>query len=147
MIREANINDVEKIIENNYNLAFQTENKKLNLESLRKGVENLIKDESKGKYFVYILDGEIRGQLMITKEWSDWRNGDIWWIQSVYVEKEYRKKGIFKELYEFVENIVKRDENICGLRLYVEKDNEVAKEVYNKMGMKDAGYMIYELMK
>ena len=94
-IRKASLNDIETIAKFNYNLAYETENKKLDMDILRKGVENLINDNSKGQYYVYTIDEKIVGQIMHTYEWSDWRNKTFLWVQSVYVDKEYRQKGVF----------------------------------------------------
>ena len=82
---------------------------------------------------------------MITMEWSDWRNATFWWIQSVYVPPGYRSQGVFKALYRHVEQIAQAQKNICGLRLYVEKENTPAQEVYRRLGMSDAGYLVYEV--
>ncbi|MGM0508882.1 MAG: GNAT family N-acetyltransferase [Fusobacteriota bacterium] len=147
IIKEAQKEDLEDIVKNNFNMAYETENIKLDKEKLTLGVSKLIDDPQKGRYYVYKEDDQVLGQLMITTEWSDWRNGDIWWIQSVYVKKKYRDQGIFKKLYKKVENIVNNNEKICGLRLYVEKENDLAKKVYEKMGMQKSYYEIYEKIK
>ncbi|KAE9635001.1 GNAT family N-acetyltransferase [Defluviitalea raffinosedens] len=145
MIRKAIIKDAEIITEFNYCLAKETEDLELNRETLFKGVQKVLSDESKGIYFVYEKDEKIVGQLMITKEWSDWRNGDFWWIQSVYVHKDYRRQGIYTALFNHVKSIVDSDDTICGLRLYVEKENEAAKNTYKALGMKETYYLLYEL--
>ena len=140
IVRKANINDVNKIAEYNYNLAFETEDKKLNMEVLTKGVTALLKDENKGVYHVCEIDGNIVGQIMYTFEWSDWRNGTFLWIQSVYVDKNYRGKGVFKTLYNHIKNI-------CGIRLYVERENYVAQKTYKSLGMEECNYYMYEYEK
>ena len=147
IVRKANINDVNKIAEYNYNLAFETEDKKLNLEVLTKGVTALLKDENKGVYHVCEIDGNIVGQIMYTFEWSDWRNGTFLWIQSVYVDKNYRGKGVFKTLYNHIKNICDKDKNICGIRLYVERENYVAQKTYKSLGMEECNYYMYEYEK
>ena len=147
IVRKANIKDVNKIAEYNYNLAFETEDKKLNMEVLTKGVTALLKDENKGVYHVCEIDGNIVGQIMYTFEWSDWRNGTFLWIQSVYVDKNYRGKGVFKTLYNHIKNICDKDKNICGIRLYVERENYVAQKTYKSLGMEECNYYMYEYEK
>lgn len=147
MIRKAKLKDLEKISEFNYNLAFETEDKKLDREILHKGVEALIKDESKGVYYLCEVNGEVVGQIMYTYEWSDWRNGLFIWVQSVYVDKEYRGKGIFKKLYNHIKEICDNDENICGIRLYVELENYTAQKTYGALGMEKCNYHMYEYEK
>lgn len=143
-IRKARLDDLETIVKFNSNLAFETEGKKLNEYILTKGVKSLIDDDSKGQYYVYTVDGKVVGQIMHTYEWSDWRNGVFLWVQSVYVENEYRRKGIFKELYSYIKSICDNDENICGIRLYVEKENIQAKATYKSLDMYECNYHMYE---
>ena len=146
-IRKANLNDVETIAKFNYNLAYETENKELKMDVLRKGVENLIKDNSKGQYYVYTIDEKIVGQIMYTYEWSDWRNKTFLWVQSVYVDKEYRQKGVFKSLYNYVKSFCDNDDSIGGIRLYVEKQNKNAQSTYKSLGMIECEYDMYEYEK
>lgn len=146
-IRRATLDDVSVIAEYNYNLAFETENKKLNMEILKKGVKNLIQDENKGVYYICEINGKIIGQIMYTFEWSDWRNGTFLWVQSVYVNKDYRGNGIFKALYNHIKSICDNDNNICGIRLYVERENCVAQKTYSSLGMKECNYYMYEYEK
>lgn len=143
-IRKALKKDIDVIARYNYNLAYETENKILNMNILTKGVEAIIKDENKGIYHVCEINGEVVGQIMYTFEWSDWRNGTFLWIQSVYVNKEFRGMGVFKALYKFIRDIADNDNNICGIRLYVEKENTIAKKTYKNIGMKECNYYIYE---
>jgi len=143
-IRKAIIEDLETIVKFNYNLAKQTEDKELDLEILTKGVIAMLSDTSKGQYYVYEIDGKVVGQIMNTYEWSDWRNGTFLWVQSVYVDEEYRRKGIFKELYNHVKQICDNDEKIAGIRLYVEKENFNAKATYKSLGMDECNYHMYE---
>lgn len=147
IIREANELDIPVIGGFNYNLAKETEHIELNQDVLYKGVSAIVKDQSKGKYFVCESKGRLVGQLMITKEWSDWRNGEFWWIQSVYVDREFRRKGVFKELYRYVEETAAQDERICGIRLYVEKENTAAQNTYKALGMWETYYRLYETSK
>ena len=114
---------------------------------LTSGVKRLIEDESKGVYHVCEIDGKVVGQIMYTYEWSDWRNGTFLWVQSVYVNKENRGMGIFKALYTYIKNMCDKDENICGIRLYVERENYVAQNTYSNLGMNECNYHIYEYEK
>ncbi|WP_455507093.1 N-acetyltransferase family protein [Clostridium sp.] len=143
-IRKALNKDIDVIARYNYNLAYETENKILDMNILTKGVEAIIKDENKGIYHVCEINGEVVGQIMYTFEWSDWRNGTFLWIQSAYVNKEFRGMGVFKALYKFIRDIADNDNNICGIRLYVEKENTIAKKTYKNIGMKECNYYIYE---
>lgn len=147
IIRKADLNDIKKIGEFNYNLALETEDKKLNREILYKGIEALLRDENKGVYHVCEIDGKVVGQIMYTYEWSDWRNGLFIWVQSVYVDKEYRGRGIFTSLYNHVKEICDKTEGICGIRLYVELENYVAQKTYNSLGMEKCNYYMYEYKK
>lgn len=146
-IRKATLNDLKYLVEFNLNLALETENIKLSLEELEKGIEKVLKGEIQGKYFVCEIDGEVVGQMMLLYEWSDWRNGEFIWIQSVYVHKNYRKHGVFKALFKNVKSICDSDSKYVGLRLYVEKNNNRAKKVYEAMGMYENQYDMYEYSK
>ena len=143
-IRKSLNKDIDVIARYNYNLAYETENKILDMNILTRGVEAIIKDENKGIYHVCEINGEVVGQIMYTFEWSDWRNGTFLWIQSAYVNKEFRGMGVFKALYKFIRDIADNDNNICGIRLYVEKENTIAKKTYKNIGMKECNYYIYE---
>lgn len=145
-IRKAKLEDLETIVKFNYNLAFETEDIKLDIDTLTNGVKNLIKDSSKGQYYVYTVNDKVVGQIMHTYEWSDWRNGNILWIQSVYVDKEYRRSGIFKTLYNHLKKICDDSQDSVGLRLYVEKENINAKATYESLGMYECKYNMYEYM-
>ncbi len=145
MIRKAEESDVEIIAEYNCKMAMETEDLKLDKEIVLKGVSHALNDSSKAEYYLYEIDGMVVGQLMITKEWSDWRDGDFWWIQSVYVDNNYRRKGIFRALYNHVEKLVQKDPFACGIRLYVEKNNERAQHTYKEMGMEETHYLLYEV--
>ncbi|MDF2878911.1 MAG: GCN5-related N-acetyltransferase [Clostridia bacterium] len=146
-IRKATIDDAEVIAAYNYNLAKETEDKILDMETLTKGVRELLKDESKGIYHVCEIDGKVAGQIMYTYEWSDWRNGLFLWVQSVYVDAAYRKQGVFKALYQHIKDMCDRDEHIAGIRLYVEKENHTAQNTYQALGMQECNYLIYEYEK
>jgi ribosomal protein S18 acetylase RimI-like enzyme len=143
-VRKATIEDAEQIAEFNQFLAEETEHRTLEGKALLQGVKAILNDTAKGVYFLAEENGTIVGQLMITYEWSDWRNGNFWWIQSVYVRKEFRELGVFRTLYEYVQESAKKRKDVCGFRLYVERENERAQTVYEKMGMKRAVYEMFE---
>ena len=146
-IRKALNKDIDVIARYNYNLAYETENKILDMNILTKGVEAIIKDENKGIYHVCEINGEVVGQIMYTFEWSDWRNGTFIWVQSVYVNKEYRGKGVFKALYNKVKEICDSNNEYVGIRLYVEKENYTAQKTYRSLGMEECNYFMYEYEK
>ena len=143
-IRPATAKDVDPIVDFNYRLALETEAKTLDLNLLRSGVQALLADPAKGIYFLAEEDGAVRGQLGITTEWSDWRNGWFWWIQSVYVVAEHRGRGVFRRLYEHVAATARQEPNVIGLRLYVEEQNTAARQVYRRLGMEEGGYRVLE---
>lgn len=142
-IRSATLNDAQLIAQFNQKMALETENKVLPDELIIPGVEAVLIDPVKGQYFVAEVDGVMRGQLMITYEWSDWRNNTIWWIQSVYVEEAFRGQGLYKALYEAVKEAAQKA-HIQTIRLYVEKENFTAQKVYEKLGMEETVYAMYE---
>lgn len=143
-IRKARLTDAVIIATFNRNLAWETEKLRLSRRVVDRGVRALLKDASKGIYFVAVQGGEVIGQLMVTYEWSDWRDGNIWWIQSVYVTSEFRQQGVFRKLFKHVEKLGRARRDVCGLRLYVEKNNRRAHRAYARLGMKHTHYEIYE---
>ena len=147
VIEEARIGDLNTLVEFQLKMAMETEELKLDREILIKGVKAVYEDPAKARYFVARIDVRVVGMLMITLEWSDWRNGWVWWIQSVYVEQEFRKDGIFRSLYTYIRNVVENSDSIRGLRLYVDKRNIKAQKVYNALGMTGEHYTTYEWMK
>jgi ribosomal protein S18 acetylase RimI-like enzyme len=130
-----------------YNVAIAKETEHFDLDPVRTlaGVHGMFDDPSRGFYLVAESGGMIVGQLMITYEWSDWRNGVFWWIQSVYVQKDFRAQKVFRSLYEHVNAMAKEHGNVCGIRLYAEKDNTTAHAVYQKLGMKITEYNLLEV--
>ena len=144
-VRPGRPADAALITEFNMCLAEESENRGLDSETVRAGVAAVLADPSKGRYFLAVRDGRVTGQLMLTTEWSDWRNGDFWWIQSVYVVPEHRSKGVFSMLYRHVQNIADADPQVCGVRLYVDQDNFRAKSAYRKLGMGSSNYEVMEL--
>ena len=146
-IRPATLADVETLVAFNEAMALETEGKRLDSNKLTLGVANLIESPNRGKYLLACTsEGRVVGQLMHTFEWSDWRNGDVWWIQSVYVTPDCRRRGVFKALYEAVRTMACASGGVVGLRLYVERHNKNAQATYLAMGMKDAGYSVMEEM-
>lgn len=145
-IRAATRDDWETIAEFNLKLAQETEPHSLDPQTVRAGVKALLADDRKGRYFVATVEGRIIGQLMHTWEFSDWRNGDVWWLQSVYVDAEFRRQGVFASLKRHLEELAEADPNVVGLRLYVERDNGHAQATYRKLGFESTGYLVMERM-
>lgn len=143
-IRKARSADAAVIGAFNRNLAWETEKLRLNSAIVGRGVRALLKDAGKGTYFVAEQSGAVVGQLLITYEWSDWRNSNFWWIQSVYVAAEFRSSGVFRALFSHVQKLARSRRGVCGLRLYVEKNNRRAQQAYDRLGMKPTHYKIYE---
>ena len=144
-IRLARIEDAEAMVEFNQAMALETESKHLDQEILRSGVQAAIADKDKGFYVVAESDGRIVGGLMITYEWSDWRNAWWWWIQSVYVRPEARGQRIYSKLNHFVKERA-IEAGVYGIRLYVETENHHAQRVYEKLGMQKSPYYMYDQM-
>jgi ribosomal protein S18 acetylase RimI-like enzyme len=143
-IRPAEADDWATIVEYNCRLAAESEDTTLNSTDVEPGVRRLLQDPGKGRYFV-ACDGErIVGQMMHTREWSDWRNGDIWWLQSVYIHPDYRRRGIFRRLFDTLLAEAEADPNVVGLRLYVESDNTPAHATYEQLGLNRAGYFVMQ---
>ncbi len=143
-IREGRLEDVAIITEYNRRMALETEGKELDTLIVEKGVEQGLQQPEKCLYFVAEAQGSVIGQAMVTYEWSDWRNGDLWWIQSVYVHPDFRRQGNFKRLYQHIETLARKNPNVRGLRLYVEEGNTTGQAIYKKLGMSHAGYHVYE---
>jgi ribosomal protein S18 acetylase RimI-like enzyme len=145
-IRIATAADTPELVEFNRAMALETEGKHLDADVLSKGVAAVFRDPQKGLYVVAEDAGNVVGCLLITFEWSDWRNGWFWWIQSVYVRPEARGKSVYSKLYAFVKETAVRASDVCGFRLYVDKENEHAQRVYEKLGMERSNYLPYEEM-
>jgi len=144
LIRYATLQDADVIARFNSAMAMETENKQLYSKKVSDGVHTALSNKEYGFYLLAEVDGTTVGQLMITKEWSDWRNGEFWWVQSVYVEKDYRGQGVYHQLYDKVKELAKADGNVCGLRLYVDRDNSNAQKAYTRLGMIKTNYILYE---
>ena len=143
-IRRAGISDLETVVEFNALLALESEGLALDRERVGKGVGAVLRDASLGLYFIAESDGGAVGQLALTYEWSDWRNGMFWWLQSVYVRLEFRRQGILRELYRHVLQLA-ADKGVCGIRLYVEQENHAAQQAYKRLGMDRAVFHMYEV--
>jgi GNAT superfamily N-acetyltransferase len=143
-IRPARATDLEFLVEGNARMAVETEGRELDRELLSEGVAAVFSDPSKGIYYIADDGEEPIGQLLVTREWSDWRAGWFWWLMSVYVVPEARGRGVFARLYAHVVDEARRDPEVCGLRLYVDRSNERAIAVYQRLGMADAGYRVFE---
>ena len=144
LVRIGEIKDADTLAKFNSAMAWETERKKLSPDVVARGVQTLLNDPRHGFYVVAEIDREVVGSLMVTYEWSDWRDASFWWIQSVYVEPDFRKQGIFRRLYEFVKEKASQETTICGLRLYVEQDNIAAQSTYERIGMSQVPYKLYE---
>lgn len=144
MIRRAVPADAHLVAEFNRRLAEESEGKTLDPVLLTAGVSQALADPHKGLYFLAADGGQIVGQMMITTEWSDWRNGWFWWIQSVYVMVEARRRGVFRALFEHVSLAARQDPSVIGLRLYVDRENHIAQETYRRMGMTETEYFVLE---
>jgi GNAT superfamily N-acetyltransferase len=144
-IRAATPADIDTLVAGNVAMALEAEQKHLDPEFVQRGVRAVFEDPSRGRYFVAEVGGNVVGQAMYTYEWSDWRNGNFWWLQSVYVAPVARRTGVFREIYRHIEALAKAGPGVCGLRLYVERENERAQRTYTRCGMVDAGYIVMEV--
>jgi GNAT superfamily N-acetyltransferase len=147
-VRPAGIDDVDAIVRFSAAMAWETEQRRLDQAILREGTLSLLRTPSLGFFMVAEAktDGRsvVVGQLMITYEWSDWRNGSFWWIQSVYVDSAWRRQGVFRRMHETVLTAAKAAPDACGVRLYVEQENKAAQTVYLRLGLLPSGYKVYE---
>jgi ribosomal protein S18 acetylase RimI-like enzyme len=144
-IRRATPADAAIIAAYNAALAAETEQLELNGDRLLQGVKVVLQDPAKGFYTLAEVEHTVVGQMLVTMEWSDWRNGVFWWIQSVYVSPQHRRRGIFKRLYEHILQEAKALGTVCGLRVYVEKTNVTAQKTYQRHGLQKTGYDMYEV--
>ena len=144
-IRRARASDAGFIVESNVAMAKETEGMALDEDVVRPGVAAVLADDALGFYLVAEIDGRPTGQLMVTYEWSDWRNGLWWWIQSVYVRPEFRRQGVYRALHRHVADAARQTGGVCGLRLYVEQENTPAQQVYQSLDMHHTRYHMYEV--
>lgn len=142
-IRIGSTEDIELIAKFNTNLAKETEDFDLDQEKILNGVRAIFDDPSKGQYFIAEIEGNIVGQTAVTTEWSDWRNGYWWWIQSVYITHDARKRGVFRALYDHIKQEAQHA-GAVGLRLYVDETNTAAQKTYQNLGMTESHYQFYE---
>jgi len=143
-IRYANLADADTIARFNQAMALETEDKILEDEVINTGVRALMENPRDGFYVVAVVDGVRAASLMVTSEWSDWRNGFFWWIQSVYVDIDFRRRGLFSAMYRFVKNEAAKRADVCGFRLYVEQENVSAQKTYEYLGLERTSYVLYE---
>lgn len=143
-IRDATPDDCDVIAHYNSLMSEETEGTPLAADTIHSGVAALLADRSKGRYWVAVDGDRIVGQIMVTYEWSDWRDGLLWWIQSVYVAREFRRRGVFSALYRHVKDVARASGTAAGLRLYVEEENARAQATYRSLGMTMTGYRIMQ---
>lgn len=144
LIRKGTPRDAEALVAFNQAMAQETEGLSLDNDTLSRGVSTLLENPAKGFYLVAEIDGEIAGSLMVTYEWSDWRAADYFWIQSVYIKPEHRRKGIYRALYQEVKALAERQGGAASFRLYVEQENTRAQQTYQSLGMSQSHYLMYE---
>jgi len=144
VVRPAGPDDVARLRDWAVAMAWETEHKALDAATVEAGIRAVLEEPRRGAYLVAEHAGEAAGTLMLTYEWSDWRNAEWWWIQSVYVAPPHRRMGVYSALYRHVHSRAALTPGVCGLRLYVEKENEAAQRTYASMGMADAGYRMFE---
>ncbi|MQF65416.1 GNAT family N-acetyltransferase [SAR202 cluster bacterium AC-409-J13_OGT_754m] len=145
VIRTAHSDECEVLVEFQQAMAQETEGKTLDANLLRQGINAVFKCPSKGFYIVAEIQGKVVGSLLITYEWSDWRNSNIWWIQSVFVSSTWRRRGVYKALYSHIYQQASTDDKIGGIRLYVDRDNHIAQQTYSNLGMTKSHYEMYEI--
>ncbi|MEI8113486.1 MAG: GNAT family N-acetyltransferase [Bacteroidia bacterium] len=147
IIRQAKETDSVNVVEFQLAMAWETEQLQLHEATVQKGVAAVFADSAKGTYYVAELNGHVVGSLLTTFEWSDWRNGTVLWIQSVYVLPEFRKRSIFSRLYKHIQELVVSNPDLRGIRLYADRTNTSAHDVYEHLGMTAEHYQMYEWMK
>jgi ribosomal protein S18 acetylase RimI-like enzyme len=147
IIRQATINDAAAIADFNIKMAKETEDIDLITDVIKAGVRNMIENPVMGFYLVAEEDDIIQASLMVTNEWSDWRNGLFWWIQSVFIQPQFRRMGLYSKLYKKVKTLAQDRGNVVGFRLYVEHENITAQKTYRSLGMEKTNYQLFEEMK
>ncbi len=144
IVRDANTNDVPIIARYNIDMALETENRHLDRSVVLNGVQAVVTSPELGRYFLAVSGEEVIGQAMITYEWSDWRSGMFWWLQSVYVRPDARRRGAFTAIFQHIREQARNTPGVIGLRLYVEKNNTTAQATYTRLGLHDSNYIIFE---
>lgn len=147
IVRIANRNDLQAIVNFQLAMAKETEGINLHQPTLEKGVEAVLSDATKGTYYVAEIKGQVVSSLLTTFEWSDWRNGTILWIQSVYVLTKYRRKGVYRSMFTHIKDMVLNSDKLNGIRLYADKSNVPAQKTYEMLGMNQDHYSTFEWMK
>ncbi|WP_319479202.1 GNAT family N-acetyltransferase [uncultured Draconibacterium sp.] len=147
IIRQATLKDHKSLVEFQLAMAHETEGIELHAPTVEKGVKAVLNDSNKGHYYVAEKNGQVVSSLLTTFEWSDWRNGTILWIQSVYVMPEFRRKGVYRKMYAHIKDIVMKADNLNGIRLYADKTNVAAQKTYENLGMNQDHYVTFEWMK
>jgi GNAT superfamily N-acetyltransferase len=145
-IRQAVFDDVETLVDFNIALCRETEGRELDRVTVSEGVRRFVSEPARGQYVVALIAGEVVGQTAHTFEWSDWRNGEIWWIQSVYVHPLHRGRGVFRALFAHIKQLGEKDAECCGIRLYMERENDSARQSYLRLGFSETGYEVLELL-
>ena len=145
-VRPAVAADIESIVDFNIALCRETEGRELDYSTVSNGVRRFVADPAMGRYFVALIDGGVVGQTAHTFEWSDWRNGRIWWIQSVYVHPSHRGNGVFSSLFAHIKQLGEMDEDCRGIRLYMESGNNIARQSYLRLGFGETGYEVLEAL-
>ena len=143
-IRQATPDDLLTVVSFNRAIAEETEGKTLDAQVVTEGVRTALGDPARSLYFMAECNNRVVGQTMVTFEWSDWRNGYFWWIQSVYVAPDSRRRGVFRALYKHIQDLAKGQTNVCGIRLYVYNKNERALQTYRDLGMTVTDYWLCE---
>ena len=146
-IRPAAASDAKALVDFAAAMALETEGKVLLRDVIGTGVQHLLAHPGMGFYAMAECEGEVAGSLMVTTEWSDWRNGNFWWVQSVYVRPEFRRRGVYRQLYQYLQKRAAEDPMVCGFRLYVERDNTRAQATYRAAGMEQTHYILFEELK
>ncbi|WP_319229508.1 GNAT family N-acetyltransferase [Draconibacterium orientale] len=147
IIRQATLQDHKTLVTFQLAMAHETEGIELHAPTVEKGVEAVLNDSNKGHYYVAEINGQVVSSLLSTFEWSDWRNGTILWIQSVYVSPEFRRKGVYRKMYAHIKDRVMKADNLNGIRLYADKTNVAAQNTYENLGMNHDHYVTFEWMK
>jgi GNAT superfamily N-acetyltransferase len=145
LFRKARLEDSASILEFQITMAWETEKMKLDPPTLKLGIAEVFKNPNRGQYYVAEIDGKVIGSLLIITEWSDWRNGEVWWIHSLFVQSEHRGKGVYRGLYSYIKKSASEN-HVRGIRLYVDKTNTLAQTVYKQLGMTDEHYSLFESM-
>ncbi len=147
LVRKAKSEDLNSILEFQLDMAKETEGIELDYNTVKEGVSAVLKDSTKGYYYIAKKADKVIASLLTTFEWSDWRNGTVLWIQSVYVVPEFRRKGVYSKLYQHVKNLVLNDTSLKGIRLYADVSNKAAHNTYQKLGMTPDHYLTFEWLK